>query len=343
MVETVILLIVCLLPLPLLVGWLFDRWLGDPAGLPHPIVGFGKLIAAGERHWNRGTHRQLKGGLLAAGLIFGVWIELYILVWTLRFMALASLMTEHRLMTWLFATALLCIETAAVFYSLAGKTLTDEVHEVFRAVDRSVEAGRRQVARIVGRDTANLTPQEIRTAALETLAENLSDGIVAPIFWYVLLGVPGMMAYKMVNTLDSMIGYRTERYRRFGCVAARIDDVANWIPARLTVLLMILVARRPRLLRFVLRFGPRHASPNSGWPEAALAGILNCRFGGTHDYFGETVYKPYIGTNDRELTTADMQKAIAINRRVEIACVVLAICLRTLCILGQIGIFRILP
>ncbi len=152
-----------------------------------------------------------------------------------------------------------------------------------------------------------------------------------------------MMAYKMVNTLDSMIGYRTERYRRFGCVAARIDDVANWIPARLTALLMILVAKRPRLLRFVLRFGPRHASPNSGWPEAALAGILNCRFGGTHDYFGETVYKPYIGTNDRELTTADMQQAIAINRQVEIACVVLAICLRTLCILGQIGIFRILP
>lgn len=194
---------------------------------------------------------------------------------------------------------------------------------VFEAVDRSLDEGRKQVARIVGRDTSGLSAQEVRTAALETLAENLSDGVIAPLFWYAVLGVPGMMAYKMVNTLDSMIGYRNERYRQFGCIAARIDDVANYIPARLTALLMILVSGRFSLLRFVGKYGSRHASPNSGYPEAALAGILNCRFGGPHYYFGEEVWKPFIGNNERALTTEDMKKAVCVNRQAEVLMVVL--------------------
>ena len=194
---------------------------------------------------------------------------------------------------------------------------------VFEAVDRSLDEGRKQVARIVGRDTSALSAQEVRTAALETLAENLSDGVIAPLFWYAVLGVPGMMAYKMVNTLDSMIGYRNERYRQFGCIAARIDDVANYIPARLTALLMILVSGRFSLLRFVGKYGSRHASPNSGYPEAALDGILNCRFGGPHYYFGEEVWKPFIGNNERALTTEDMKKAVCVNRQAEVLMVVL--------------------
>lgn len=193
---------------------------------------------------------------------------------------------------------------------------------VFDAADRSLYDGRRQVGRIVGRDTSELTDQEVRKAALETLAENLSDGVIAPLFWLLLLGVQGMMTYKMINTLDSMIGYRTERYRLFGTVAARIDDVANYIPARLTAILMIIVTGKPRLWRFVCRYGSQHASPNSGWPEAALAGILHCRFGGTHTYFGETIEKPYIGENERTITSADMRRAIAVNLRAEIAMVV---------------------
>ena len=142
-----------------------------------------------------------------------------------------------------------------------------------------------------------------------------------------------MMGYKMINTLDSMIAYHSPRYLRFGTVAARIDDVANYVPARLTALLMLLAARRPRLLSFVLTYGPRHASPNSGWPEAALAGILGCRFGGPHKYFGETFYKPYIGENDRPLSTADMMAAVAINRRVEILSVVLIVITQLYCFL----------
>lgn len=189
---------------------------------------------------------------------------------------------------------------------------------VFEAADTSLEAGRKQVARIVGRDTSALTDQEVRTAALETLAENLSDGVIAPLFWYFLLGVPGMLAYKMVNTLDSMIGYRNARYKDFGCWAARMDDVANYLPARLTALLMVLVSGRWSLLKFVAHYGRMHASPNSGYPEAALAGILNCRFGGPHDYFGETVYKPFIGDNPRPLSSRDMRVAIRINRLSEL-------------------------
>jgi adenosylcobinamide-phosphate synthase len=211
----------------------------------------------------------------------------------------------------------MAVKAIFVFYCLAGTTLIREVREVFRAVERSLEEGRRQVARIVGRDTSQLSAQEVRTAALETLAENLSDGVVAPLFWYALLGVPGMMTYKMVNTLDSMIGYKTERYRHFGCWAARIDDIANYVPSRLTALMMLLVSGKIRILPFVTWFGRQNASPNSGYPEAALAGILDCRFGGPHTYFGEYFEKPYIGTKERELTTADMELSVKINRRVE--------------------------
>jgi len=324
-------------PAPLLLGWIADRLWGDPLGLPHPVVGFGRLIAAGERRWNQGAHRRLKGAMLAAGLIAAAWAATKILLACWRLTAFTAMTLAP---AWVGAVLLGCtaaIESALVFYSLAGKTLIDEVREVFRAVDRSVEEGRRQVGRIVGRDTSALTPQEIRTAALETLAENLSDGVVAPLFWLAVLGIPGMVAYKMVNTLDSMIGYRTERYARFGCAAARIDDAANWIPARLTALLMLLAAGRPGLWRFVLRFGPRHASPNSGWPEAALAGILGCRFGGTHDYFGEAVYKPHIGTDPRMLTAADMERAVGVNRRAEVLAVVLTaavLVLKTRILLG---------
>lgn len=294
----------------LLAGWMLDMLLGDPAWLPHPVVGIGRWIGFWEHRLNRGTHRRLKGALLVTLTL----ALLFLLAWLLP--------------RW---TAPLL-----VFFCLAGRTLRREVAMVFEALDRSLDDGRRQVARIVGRDTGALTAQEVRTAALETLSENLSDGVVAPLFWYALLGVPGMVVYKAVNTFDSMIGYRTERYRQFGCWAAHIDDVANYIPARLTAAVMVVgfwvlgvggINHHPspitQHLRFVLRNGKNHASPNSGYPEAALAGILNCRFGGPHKYFGEVFDKPYIGENDRELTTADMKTAIRVNRIAEILMIAL--------------------
>ena len=292
--------------LPLLIGWLLDLLLGDPSWLPHPVVGFGKMISFGEKQLNKGSHRMLKGALMAIFLIGFV----FAITWFICY----PLTSYFKLFT-----------SILIFFCLAGTTLIREVREVFRAVDRSLEEGRKQVARIVGRDTSELSAQEIRTAALETLAENLSDGVIAPLFWLAVGGAPAMMTYKMVNTLDSMIGYRTERYKDFGCWAARIDDIANYIPARLTALLMVLAAGKPQLIGFVWRNGRKHASPNSGYPEAALAGVLDCRFGGPHYYFGELFDKPYIGENARELTTADMQKAVHINRIAEILAIVIII------------------
>ena len=298
--------------LPLMLAWVMDLWLGDPIQLPHPVVGFGKLIAKGERTWNKGKGRLWKGALMAIALVVGTFVVSACLLGLLP----GVLHT--------FASAFL------IFYCLAGTTLIREVREVFRAVDRSLEEGRMQVARIVGRDTSELSAQEVRTAALETLAENLSDGVIAPLFWYALLGVPGMLAYKMVNTLDSMIGYRNERYKDFGCFAARLDDVANYLPARLTALLMVLASGRLSLIKFVWKYGNQHASPNSGYPEAALAGILNCRFGGPHNYFGKEVWKPFIGQNDRLLHTEDMQVAIRINRLSEVGMIVLVLLFKLL-------------
>ena len=302
----------------LLIGWILDLLFGDPPRLPHPVVLFGRLISYGERKLNHGAWRRLKGGLLAISLI---------LITVAATWALLAVAKEAG------TIVALAVEAVMVFYCLAGTTLAKEVRDVFLALDRSLDDGRRQVARIVGRDTSELSHEEVRKAALETLAENLSDGVVAPLFWFAVGGLPAMMGYKMINTLDSMIAYHTPRYLRFGTVAARVDDVANYVPARLTALLMILVARRPRLFSFVLTYGPRHASPNSGWPEAALAGILGCRFGGPHKYFGETFYKPYIGENDRPLSTADMMAAVAINRRVEILSVVLIVITQLYCFL----------
>ena len=297
---------------PLLIGWLLDLILGDPSWLPHPVVGFGRMISWCEHRWNNGNHRKWKGGMVAVGLIALVFF--------------ATLAIVHYVSA-LWVVAGICLKSVLIFFCLAGTTLIREVKEVFRTTDRSLEEGRKQVARIVGRDTSDLSAQEIRTAALETLAENLSDGVIAPLFWLAIGGVPGMMAYKMVNTLDSMIGYRTERFRDFGCVAAHIDDIANYIPARLTALLMVLASGRPSLLGFVAHYGHCHASPNSVYPEAALAGILDCRFGGPHYYFGELFDKPYIGENDRELNTADMLKAIGVNRRAEIIAVIFVLCI----------------
>jgi len=310
-----------LLILPL--AWLLDRLLGDPVWLPHPVVGFGKMISWTERSLNRGHCRMLKGAVVTIALdalIFGVtWVVLYYI---------RSFVILH------FALSVLL-----VFYCLAGTTLMREVRQVFLALDRSLDEGRKQVARIVGRDTSELSAQEVRTAALETLAENLSDGVVAPLFWFVVGGVPAMLTYKMINTQDSMVGYRTARYRDYGCWAARIDDVANFIPARLTALLMplalvffswkggvsVLLKDMGRGFRFVHRYGRCHASPNSGYPEAALAGILDCRFGGPHYYFGQLFPKPYIGEHDRQLITCDMQKSIQVARWTEFIAVVLSV------------------
>ncbi len=315
-----------------------DCLFGDPEQLPHPVVYFGRWISFWEKCLNRGSHRKLKGALFAF-----VSVALVFLLTSLFLSLVSSLSvlftdaSEERDM--ISSVLIVIISSVLIFYCLAGKTLRKEVRMVFDAADKGEEQARRQVSRIVGRDTSSLTVGECRTAALETLAENLSDGVIAPLFWLVLLGVPGMMTYKMINTLDSMVGYRNERYADFGCCSAKMDDIANFLPSRLTALLMIATykiltmfmsdeitgvgvthgsdAAHHRgfmeLAGFVSLYGRNHLSPNSGWPEAALAGILDCRFGGGHYYFGEYVHKPYIGETARELTTEDMRLACRVS------------------------------
>jgi len=289
----------------IIIAWLLDRVLGDPSKLPHPIVLFGKTIAYCDKRFNKGKDKIVKGAVVAISLIVLTFV-------------ISSLIITYSYSTSPFLGNVISI--ILIFFSLSGKTLAKEVKLVFDKLKISTEEGRKQIARIVGRDTSNLSPKEIKTAALETLAENLSDGVIAPMFWYLILGVPGMLAYKMVNTLDSMIAYKTPKYIDFGRYAAKIDDYANYIPARLTTMIMIMVAPkyinrngvkvktrdRKKLYDFVQEYGSQHTSPNSGYPESALAGILDCQFGGSHNYFGKVFYKPHIGKNPREIDYDDM-------------------------------------
>lgn len=299
---------VWLVILPLIAGYLLDLAFGDPRTIPHPVVGFGNMISWAERHFNCGRFRKWKGAVVALSFpLFAGMAGWGITVGTLA------------VGDWCFCI----VASVFVFYGLANHSLIREGREVVDILKKQgVEAGRRRLSWIVGRDTSELSPKGIYTAVLETMAENLSDGVVAPLFYYALGGFPAMMTYKMVNTLDSMIGYKDERYRQFGCMAARLDDVLNYIPARLTALFMALVAYRPGLFRFIYRYCHQHASPNSGFPESAMAGILDCRFGGAHVYHGLLVEKPYIGDNDREISYADFRIAVRVNHMVTLLTVV---------------------
>lgn len=297
---------------PLIIGYLLDLIFGDPRKLPHPIVAFGNIIGWCERHFNKGGHKKRNGCLIAIILpLFTLFLG-GLLAWG----------------SWiLHPFAYYGIASVFVFYGLANHSLIQEGGEVIRTLEeQGLDAGRKRLSWIVGRDTSQLSPKKIYTAVLETMAENLSDGVVAPLFFYALGGFPAMMAYKMVNTLDSMIGYKDARYKDFGCCSAHLDDVLNYIPARLTAFLIALSGYRKGIFSFIRKYARQHASPNSGYPESAMAGILDCRFGGPNIYHGMLVEKPYIGTHNRELSINDYKRAARINQTVCLSTVIL-ICL----------------
>ncbi|MEM9675233.1 MAG: adenosylcobinamide-phosphate synthase CbiB [Cyclobacteriaceae bacterium] len=283
----------------LLIAFVLDSLLGDPRWMPHLIVLFGNAISVGEKVLNKGNHKFGKGLVLVVLLVVAAYVATYLL--------LVGLQAVHPILAD-------SVEVVILFYCLANRTLIQEGQAVFRTLrEQGLEAGRKRLSWIVGRDTAHLNEQQIRTATLETLSENLSDGVIAPLFYYFVFGVPGAVTYKMINTLDSMIGYKSDRYRAFGKAAARLDDVANFIPARITAFLMLVVSGKLLGLNFVFREGQQHSSPNAGYPEAALAYILNCQFGGPNTYQGKRVDKPYIGSNPRTITDQDLKTATYVN------------------------------
>ncbi len=295
--------------IPLCIGCLLDLILGDPRWLPHPIRLFGKSIAFGERKMNSSPYTFGKGMLLTI-----VLLTLTILF----FYSAQQLLVTYPIGYYSFTSVF-------VFYALANRSLIDEGKAVFKALEQGLDQGRKRLSWIVGRETDQLNAQHIKSAVFETMSENLSDGVIAPLFYYAVFGVPGAMGYKMINTLDSMIGYKNDRYIHFGKFAARLDDVVNYIPARITAVLMLIVTAKLHKIRFVFRYGKQHTSPNAGYPEAALAAILDCRFGGPNYYHGELVEKPYIGANDRVLADHEIKTVVWINQKVTFVFILLIV------------------
>ena len=290
----------------MLVAMAIDASLGWPATLyrrlGHPVTWLGALIGALDRRWNHGpdTARRI-AGTMAALLVIGVAAGAGWLVQAMLPGGWAGM-----LLTGILAWPLVALRS---------------MHDHVRAVAKPLAAGdlgaaRRAVSMIVGRDPAALDAPGVARAAIESLAENSSDGIVAPLFWGALLGLPGIAGYKAVNTLDSMIGHRTPRHRAFGWAAARIDDAANLVPARLTGAIFALVSARPAAaLRVMARDAGQHRSPNAGWPEAAMAGALGVRLSGPRTYAGTVSTEPWVNEGGRDPAAHDLGRALALYRR----------------------------
>ena len=281
---------------------LLDWLLGDPRAIPHPVVGIGKLISLLETALRRaGANGRIAGIFLVILTISGAVASGWYII--------AALRHVH-------PTVALIGEIILAWYCLAARSLHRESGQVAVALAAGdLPAAREKLSFIVGRDTKGLPEREIWRGAVETVAENTADGVIAPLCYLILGGPVLALAYKAVNTLDSMVGYKNERYREFGWAAARLDDLANWLPARITGLLLVLTAplaggSAANAWRIMRRDGRNHASPNSGIPEAAVAGALGVQLGGASSYFGTLVQKPTIGDGDRPLTAAVWSGAI---------------------------------
>ena len=291
----------------LCLGFVIDLVLGDPRGLWHPVIGIGRLIRSLEKKIRPAMPRTERGELLGGALlVLCVLIVPAGLTWAL--IALAGLV--HPALAF-------ALETLVCWQLLAVKSLRVESMKVYSALERhDLPAARRAVSMIVGRDTENLDEAGVERAAVETVAENFSDGVAAPMIFMAIGGAPLMMLYKSVNTMDSMIGYKNDRYMFFGRAAARLDDVLNFIPARIAGLVMCAAAPMTGLdggsaFHIFMRDRLRHKSPNSAHTEAAAAGALHICLAGDSFYFGALVHKPTIGNDDRPIEALDI---VRVNR-----------------------------
>lgn len=279
-------------------AFLLDGLLGDPPRWPHPIRLMGAAIVRAEPWFRR----------LAVPVLAGVFFAVALIGLTF-----CTGLALSRLGWWLHPLVGFGVETVLLFYCLSARSLRDAAMEIHALLARNeVDAARGAVAMIVGRDVHHYGGDDIARATVETVAENAVDGVLAPLFFAALGGAPLALAYKMVNTLDSMVGYKNERYLLFGRVAARIDDLANWLPARLSVAIISLAAALTpkasagQVWETARREGRQHASPNAGYAEAAFAGALGLRLNGPNYYGGVLVEKPWIGAQFRAVQVADI-------------------------------------
>ena len=283
----------------LIAGYLLDLLLGDPEWLYHPVRLIGKYISFAEKHLRkRGGNLRISALVLTASTALLTMAAVALILWLLKLTGDVPLFIGMALLDWM---------------GIAVTCMAKEARNVGKALKLGVDPARKQVARIVGRDTQNLTEEEIIKATVETVAENTTDGVVSPLLFALIGGPVLLWGYKAVNTLDSMVGYMDDKYRDIGWSSAKLDDILNYIPARLTALLMILAARLTGMdgknaLRIVRRDHANHKSPNSAWSEAAAAGALHIQLGGTHLYFGKPVEKPTIGDDDRPAEEEDIRR-----------------------------------
>ncbi|MDD2902226.1 MAG: adenosylcobinamide-phosphate synthase CbiB [Syntrophales bacterium] len=289
------------LAFPFLAAYFLDLLLGDPPQWPHPIRFLGRVI----EYWEGVCYRSRVG----AGVLFWLGVMGTTLIGALGL--LGAVMFLPRL-------AGFAVLAYFLYTGLATRSLHYESRKVEEALSKgNLEDARSHLGMIVGRDTSQLGPEEIRRGVIETVAENLADGVVAPMFFILLLGLPGLFLYKAANTMDSMVGYKNYRYAKFGKMAARADDVLNFLPARLTALLMVAAAAAAGLdtretWRILRRDAGNASSPNAGWPEAAMAGALGVRLGGPSTYFGQVVQKPFIGEPREPLAAKHHRQAIRV-------------------------------
>ena len=285
--------------LALLAGWALDLLLGDPAWLYHPVVAIGKLISFLEKRLRaRGGNLRRSALVLTGATVLSAMGACALILYCLSLFGRVPLFIGMALLDWL---------------GLAAKSMAQEARGVARALDQGLDAGRKQVARIVGRDTGSLSAEEVIKATVETVAENTTDGVISPML-YAFVGGPVLLwGFKAASTLDSMVGYLDEKYQDIGWSSARLDDLLNYLPARLTALLMVLSSFLLRLdgkraYATVKRDHANHLSPNCAWSEAAAAGALGIQLGGTHLYFGKPVEKPTIGDALRPAEKSDITK-----------------------------------
>jgi len=286
-------------------AWLLDRWLGDPPHWPHPVRWIGELINLTQRRVRRVCQRE-------ATLKIGGGVIWLVVVGTTGGVAWGLLALARAIHPWLGFG----VEVWMIYTLLAARCLDDSARAVENAQRHGTLAeSREKLSWIVGRDTSALEPAQISRAVVETVAENTVDGVIAPLFFLLIGGAPLAMAYKAVNTLDSMVGYKHEKYRAIGMVSARMDDVANYLPARLSWLLLTAAAwlcrfDAKRAFRLGFRDRRNHSSPNCAWPEATVAGALGVRLGGPNDYFGQRVDKPWIGDEHRAIHIDDISRTL---------------------------------